>query len=159
MEANDIFSEVLTDLRTAINAANKETRQYNRKNTPENFYTPDYARFKLVIYYKDGRSRWYYSYDLIKFQNNAHLDEFESMKKLLRIVKNNHGQYKTAIIYATIEPKPEVKKCNYNYMVAKYDFYGNYLSNPFIEFKVIENDFKLDLFKLSTGEKTLTKKI
>jgi hypothetical protein len=157
MEANDIFSEVLADLRSVYNAAEQHTRNYNRKNEPEQFYTPEYARFKLVIYFKDGRNRWFYSYDLIKFQNSAHLDEFESLKKLLRVIKNNAGNYKTAIIYATTEIKPEVKKANYCYMIAKYDFYGNYLSNQFVEFKLIEKDFKLDLFKLSTGPKVLTK--
>jgi len=157
MEANDIFSEVLTDLRSVINAADKETRTYNRKNTPEDYYTPQYARYKLVIYFKDGRSRWFYSYDLIKFQNSTHLDEFESLKKLLRVVKNNAGNYKTAVIYATTEPKPEANKSNYNFMIAKYDYYGNYLSNQFVEFKPGENEFKLDLFKLTTGPKVLTK--
>lgn len=157
MEANDIFSEVLTDLRSVINAADKETRTYNRKNTPDEYYTPEYARYKLVIYFKDGRSRWYYSYDLIKFQNFKHLDEFESLKKLLRVVKNAAGSYKTAVIYATTDVKPEANKSNYNFMIAKYDFYQNYLSNPFVEFKPTNDDLKLDLFKLSTGPKVLTK--
>ena len=157
METNDIFSEVLADLRTVINAADEKTRSYNRKNTPDEFYTPQYARYKLVIYFKDGRNRWYYSYDLIKFQNSKHLDEFESMKKLLRVIKNAAGSYKTAIIYATTDPKPEVGKSNYNYMIVKYDYYGNHLTNTFVEFKPGENEFKLDLFKLSTGPKVLTK--
>lgn len=157
METNDIFNEVLTDMRSVMSKANEKARDYNRTTNPDQFYTPEYARFKLVIYFKDGRSRWYYSYDLIKFQNSAHLDEFEALKKLLRIIKNNVGNYKTAIIYATTEPKPEVKKANYCYMIAKYDFYGNYLTNVMVEFKPIEQDFKLDLFKLSTGEKVLTK--
>ena len=157
METRDIFADVLNDIRQAVNKANQEPRQYNRQQTPDKFYTPEYARFKLVIYFKDGRSRWFYSYDLQKFQNSQHLDEYNSMVKLLRIVKNNAGNYKTAILYATINPKPETCSADYSYMIAKYDFYCNCLTNPMVNFQVIGSDNKLDLLRLSQGSKILTK--
>ena len=103
MEATNIFDTALTDLRAAFDKSAQDPRNYSRKKAVNDFYTPDYARYKLVIYYKDGRSRWYYSYDLIKFQGGSRLDEYESMVKLLRIIKNNAGLYKTAVLYATTE--------------------------------------------------------
>lgn len=157
METQNIFDTVLNDIRAAVNSAEKQTRQYNRITVQEKYYSPEYARFKLVIYFKDGRCRWFYSYDLQKFQNSKHIDEYNSMVKLLRIIKNNAGNYKTAIIYATINEKPEVLKADYSYMIAKYDFYGNALTNDKVCFSVKDNNNKIDLYRLSQGAKVLTK--
>ena len=157
MEASNIFDTALTDLRAAFDKSAQDPRNYNRKKAVNDFYTPDYARYKLVIYYKDGRSRWYYSYDIIKFQGGSRLDEYESMVKLLRIIKNNAGLYKTAVLYATTEEIPEVKKVNYNYEIAKYNFYGTYVSNKYVAFLPGETDFKLDLIKLKVGTKKIEK--
>lgn len=154
----NIFDAALMDIRSAMNKSKAETRTYNRTQTPEKYYQPEYARFKLVIYFKDGRSRWYYSYDLQKFQNSQHIDEFNSMVKLIRIVKNNIGEFKTAILYATSELKPATASANFNYMVAKWDWYGNSLENQFINFRLHGADNKLDLYYLSQGQKVLTKK-
>ena len=157
METNDIFADVLRDIRQAVNKSNQDPRPYNRQQAPEKFYTPQYARFKLVIYFKDGRARWFYSYDLQKFQNSAHLDEYNSMVKLLRIVKNNAGNYKTAVLYATTAPKPETASADYSYMIAKYDYYQNMLTNQNVNFALHGQDMKLDLFRLSQGQKVLIK--
>lgn len=158
METRDIFSQVLTDIRTAVNHSNEKTRNYNRTETPEKFYTPEYARFKLVIYYKDNRQRWFYSYDLQKFQNSAHLDEYNALVKLLRVIKNNFGEFKNAIIYATTKEKPDTATADYSYMIAKYDFYCNMLTNEHVSFVHRGNDFKLDLYRISQGQKVLIKK-
>jgi hypothetical protein len=109
------------------------------------------------MYFKDGRSRWYYSYDTIKFQGGARCDEYESLVKLLRIVKNNAGDYKNAIIYATVEEIPEVKKVNYNYEVAKFNIYGRHIENEYVTFKAGITDFKMDLLKLKLGSKKIQK--
>jgi hypothetical protein len=74
---------------------------------------------------------------------------------LLRIVKNNAGEYKNAIIYATVDEIPEVKKVNYNYEVAKFNFYGQHKENENVSFKPNANDFKIDLLKLKIGSKKI----
>jgi len=155
MEPNTVFETALTDLTGAFINGAHDPRNYQRKKLPTDFYTPEFARFKLVIYLKNGRSRWYYSYDTIKFQGGARTDEYESLVKLLRIVKNNAGEYKNAIIYATVEDIPEVKKVNYDYEVAKYNFYGTLKENENAVFKPGANDFKMDLLRLKIGGKKI----
>jgi len=155
MEPNTIFETALTDLTGAFINGAHDPRKYERKKLPTDFYTPEFARFKLVIYLKNGRSRWYYSYDTIKFQGGARCDEYESLVKLLRIVKNNAGEYKNAIIYATVEEIPEVKKVNYNYEIAKFNFYGQHKENENVSFKPNASDFKMDLLRLKIGSKKI----
>jgi len=157
MEPNTIFEAALTDLTGSFQNGEHDPRNYQRKKIPSDFYTPEFARFKLVMYFKDGRSRWYYSYDTIKFQGGARCDEYESLVKLLRIVKNNAGDYKNAIIYATVEEIPEVKKVNYNYEVAKFNIYGRHIENEYVTFKAGITDFKMDLLKLKLGSKKIQK--
>jgi hypothetical protein len=157
MEPTTIFEAALTDLTGQFQNGAHDSRNYQRKKIPSDFYTPEFARFKLVMYFKDGRTRWYYSYDTIKFQGGARCDEYESLVKLLRIVKNNHGEYKNAIIYATVDEIPEVKKVNYNYEVAKFNFYGQHTENEYVTFKAGATDFKMDLGKLKLGSKKIVK--
>jgi uroporphyrinogen-III decarboxylase len=157
MENLNIFDNGLKDLRAAMDKVAAGSRNYERKKEVNEFYTPDYARYKLVIYFKDGRTRWYYSYDIIKFQGGARCDEHESMVKLLRIVKNNQGNFKTAVLYATTEEIPETSKGIYNVEIAKYNWYGSYISNKYVAFIPGPQDFKLDLIKLKVGPKKIEK--
>lgn len=157
MENLNIFDNGLQDLRAVMDKVAAGSRNYERKKEVNEFYTPEFARYKLVIYFKDGRSRWYYSYDLIKFQGGARCDEMQSMVKLLRIIRNNQGNFKTAVLYATTEEIPETKKASYNVEIAKYNWYGSYITNKYVEFIPGPQDFKLDLIKLKVGPKKIEK--
>ena len=157
MENLNVFENGLKDLRAVMDKVTTGARSYERKKEVTEFYTPDYARYKLVIYFKDGRTRWYYSYDIIKFQGGSRCDEMESMVKLLRIVKNQQGNFKTAVLYATTEEIPVTSKGIYNVEIAKYNWYGSYLSNKYVAFIPGAQDFKLDLIKLKVGPKKIEK--
>ena len=74
---------VLNDLRQAVTDAGKETRTYNKQSNYN--YKPDAARYKLVIWFKDGNRRSFYSYDNVYHNKIVHLDEFESFMKLFRL--------------------------------------------------------------------------
>ena len=76
----------------------------------------------------------------------------------MRIVKNNQGNFKTAVLYATTEEIPVTNKAIYNVEIAKYDWYGNYVANNYVAFIPGEQDFKLDLIKLKVGPKKIEKK-
>ena len=79
------------------------------------------------------------------------------MVKLLRIVKNQQGNFKTAVLYATTEEIPTTNKGIYNVEIAKYNWYGSYIYNKYVEFIPGAQDFKLDLIKLKVGPKKIEK--
>jgi len=126
------INEVFTDLRGAIDLAAQPVRNYNK--TSDNIYKPEHARFKLVVWFKDGNTRYYYSYDNKTFNNERLTDEFEALKKLIRLIDKYKGKYKNAFIYSTLDPnKPTIS--NYNCEVLKYDIYGNMRANEHVNFK------------------------
>jgi hypothetical protein len=122
-----IFQEAFSDFRGVLDQAAKPTRQYNRQ-TDKPLYKPDHARFKLVIWFKDGNTRYYYSFDHVTYKDGVFIDEFEGLKKLIRLINKYEGTYKNAIIYANLDEKKEVKG-NYNCEVFKSNIYNVFKMN------------------------------
>ena len=51
-----LFSQAIYDLRGVLDAAADPVRKYERK-TDKQLYKPENARFKLVVWFKDGNTR------------------------------------------------------------------------------------------------------
>jgi hypothetical protein len=136
---------VLNDLRQAVTDAGKQPRQYNKQSS--NIYKPDASRYKLVIWFKDGNRRTFYSYDNVYHNKIVHLDEFESFMKLFRLKNKYTGTFKNAIIYATLDPGRN-KESNYNMVMSWTKINGENLINPAGVFRVIDKDNLLHLERL-----------
>jgi hypothetical protein len=153
----EIFKNVLHDMRSAHNEAKRPRRNYERKKETV-YIKPVYARWKAVVYYKDGTNRYYYSYDSVKRPNANFVDEWQSFTKLIKMILDKEGQYKMALIYATVDEIPESSKNSYDYMVARFDYYGNYKENSAVRFVNRGNDLVMNCKHLLTyGLKKLEK--
>lgn len=127
-----MFNEAFKDFRSAIEQGKQPSRNYTKENTQ--YYNPERARFKLVVWFKDGRSCWYYSYDSIHNNKLVHQDEWQSIKKLIRLAEVKfQGQYKNAILYANLT-EDKLITGSYNYEVIKWDYSGNQRQNKMINF-------------------------
>ncbi len=139
------LGQALNDLRQAVEKSAQEPRAYVKKST--NIYRPDQARFKLVIWFKDGNRRTYYSYDN-QYQGKApHLDEYEALIKLMRLCKNHSGAFKNAQIFVTLDPERR-KDSNYNYLIYWAKHNGNIEANKAATFLTQEKNTVLNLAKL-----------
>lgn len=144
MEIKEI-TEALKDFRGIIEGAQKETRQYNK--TSSNIYKPENARFKLVIWFKDGNTRYFYSYDNKHLNKEVLIDEYEALLKLVRLAHKYEGTYKNAILYATLDPDKKTSS-NYNYQMMKFDIYNNKRTNKFVNFINLGKSNILDFKKM-----------
>ena len=134
------FSRVLTE-------SVAEVRQYEKK-VDSVIYKPDYARYKLVIWFKDGNRRYFYSYDNKHYKDKVITDEYEGLLKLIRLTHKYKGLFKNAILYATGEQNKETKS-NYCIEILKVDIYGNKKTNKCASFITENNNVLLDLKKLN----------
>jgi len=138
--------QFLNDFRSIINESEQTVRTYNRKQeTPK--YTPDQARFKLVVWFKDGNRRYFFSYDTAYFDKQIHIDEYSALKKLIRLVNNYKGLFKNAIIYASLDPDRKTTG-NFCYQLAKWNINGEMKTNKAVRFYVDGKSNKLDIDKL-----------
>lgn len=154
----DLLHGIQHDLRSAINQATAPHRNYQRKSQFE-FENPKYARFKAVIWYKNGKCRWYYSFDQCKFEGSTFIDEHISLKKLIKMILEKKNEYKNAIIYATPDEIPTTDKAQYNYEVVRWDYYGNIAEDDRVRFNRIDGSLKMDLIHLKMkGTKINNKK-
>jgi len=140
---NEIFS--LTDFRSAVEESKKEIRPYNKVSN--NVYKPEQARYKLVIWYKDGNTRYYYSYDNQYYNKQKHTDEYNSLVKLLQLMNKHKDKIKNAIIYATLDIDKKTKS-NYNVNICWLNFNGNHKENKAVSFKIEGKNNILDLDRL-----------
>jgi hypothetical protein len=139
----EIFS--LTDFRTAVEESKKEIRPYNKVST--NIYKPEQARYKLVIWFKDGNRRIYYSYDNQYYNKEKHTDEYNSLVKLLQLMNKHKDKIKNAIIYATLD-KNKLTGSNYNVNICWLNISGNHSENKAVTFKIEGKNNILDLDRL-----------
>ena len=144
------INEVLTDLRGAVDLAAEPIRQYNK--TSDNIYKPEHARFKLVVWFKDGNTRYYYSYDNKTYNNERVIDEFEALKKLIRLIDKYKGKYNNAFIYCTLDPEKRTQS-NYNCEVLKYDLYGTMRANDHANFKTEGKNVIFDVQRMNYLQK------
>jgi len=121
----------ITDFRQIFVDAAQNTREYNKIS--ENVYKPDNARFKLVVWFKNGKTRYFYSYDNKQTKQGVHIDEYEGLMKLFRFVNKIKGEFKNAIIYTHLEQNKTVEQ-DFNFEVAKWDIYNNVKTNKIVSF-------------------------
>lgn len=147
MKKIELFAEQINDFRAVFNSATEEPRQYEKKSNY--VYKPESARFKAVIYFKNGNTRYYYSYDNKVFNKERFSDEYEGLLKLIRLIHKYKGEYKNAVIYCNLEPNKPTS-ANYNYQVAFFDMYGNSKTNNAVTFKTNgrNNELHLEHLKL-----------
>lgn len=141
-----IFDAAFKDFRGAIEAAAQPVRNYNRTSEKPT-YKPENARFKLVVWFKDGNTRYYYSFDTKSNNKELIVDEFEGLKKLIRLVDSYKDKFKNAIIYATIEPDKSVKS-NFNCEVMRYNMYNAIKTNQYATFKNVEKNVIFDFERM-----------
>jgi len=127
-------TQYLNDLRHVMDKAKEQPRQYQKQSNYQ--YKPTEARFKLVVWYKDGNRRTFYSYDGQYHNNERHIDENTSMMKLVRLMKRYDGQYKNAIIYCNMDPDAFVKNNLFNIPVVWFKMNGNIEANNACRFVV-----------------------
>lgn len=142
--------EPLKDFRQALVDAQKVPREYQKSS--DNVYKPEHARFKLVIYFKDGNTRYYYSYDNKTVDKKRIVDELEGFKKLLRLIHKYKGKFKNAYIYATLDPK-KVTNSNYNCEIYKCNMYGIVKYHPYVNIVTVGVDNVLDSPRLKNNLK------
>lgn len=139
---NQIGNILENDFRQVLINSEKETRTYNKKSS--NIYKPDQARYKMVIWFKDGNKRCFYSYDHQYHNKVKHIDEHTSLVKLVMLMKKHDGKFKNCIIYATLDPERDVKS-NYNHIVMWTNIHGNHEENKSVRFHVNGKDNLLHL--------------
>jgi ribosomal protein S4E len=132
----------IADFRQIFVDAAQNTRQYNK--TSENVYKPENARFKLVVWFKNGKTRYFYSYDNKTTKQGVHIDEYEGLMKLCRFVNKIKGEYKNAIIYTHLEQNKTVEN-DFNFEVAKWDIYNNLKTNKIVSFLTNEKNTFMNL--------------
>ena len=146
MQTNSI-GDLMTDLRSAIQKSQEQTREYNK--TSKYIYKPDQARYKLVIWFKDGNKRVYYSYDHQYHDKVKHVDEHTSFVKLLKLMGKHVGKFKNAIIYATLDPERKVNT-KYTHIICYANILGHVSQNKAVKFYVENKDNLLHLKHLET---------
>ena len=132
----------LMDFRQIFVDSARAVREYNK--TTDKIYKPSAARFKLVVWFKNGKTRYFYSYDNKHYDKTVITDEYQGLLKLLRLVDRVKGEYKNAIIYTTLTEN-KTTESNYNFEVAKWDMYGNCKTNKAVNFLTNEKNVILDL--------------
>jgi hypothetical protein len=148
------ISEIFGSLSEVLRAGMETPRQYN--GTP-NAYKPTQARFKMKIWYNDGNSRTYYSFDSYRNKNTSIVDEREGMMKLIRLGHVTHVKdVKCLVIWASISDKPMTNNANYDWEIFKVSRAGSF-QNKFVNFRIDENkNFLLDLQRLSSAPRKIT---
>lgn len=135
----------LNDFRQAIEESKSPLRKYNKKS--DHIYKPKESRFKLVVWFRDGNTRYFFSYDNVHKQKTVHVDEFEGLKKLIRLLDGYKDKYKHAIIYATLDPGRDIKS-NYCYEILKRDHFNNTKTNKIVNFCNLGENNILDFKRL-----------
>lgn len=138
-----------TDLFKTLGQAVLEGQQQPRPYNGTSVYKPDRARFKMKIWYRDGNSRVYYSFDSVHDgAKGAHVDEWNGLKKLIRLAHVHHVDHiKTCVIWATVATDPQTVLDHYNYEVFKVTRSG-WKESKLINFVTNEKHTILDTNKL-----------
>ena len=138
------LQEFTSDFSAVISKASEQVRSYQTKQATSTVYKPEQARYKLVVWFKDGNKRYFYSYDNKHFKDRVLVDEYEGLLKLLRLVHNYKDTYKNAILYAIMDEKKPTAG-NYNFEVIKYDIFGNKKTNKAVNFVTKDKSVFLDI--------------
>lgn len=113
--------DTLKSVADAINRANEIVRPYFRKVTPSEIFIPDFARFKMKIYYRTGKSSVYWSLDYTTKENGETVrDEWTGLMKLVRLAETKikaNRQIKSIVIWASDEETPDTKAQRYAHQI------------------------------------------
>jgi hypothetical protein len=142
------IENLMQDFSNVLKESLAPIRNYEKKS--DNIYKPDQARYKLVIWFKDGNRRYFFSYDNKHYKDTVIVDEYEGLLKLIRLTHKYKDTFKNAILYATMDQDKQTKS-NYCVEVLKVDIYGNKKTNSFATFKNQNNNVHLDLVRLNQG--------
>jgi hypothetical protein len=143
----NLIKDILNDYREVIIKAEEPTRNYEKKSS--HIYKPEQARYKLVIWFKDAQRRIYYSYDHQYHNKEKHIDEFQSLVKLKRLVDKHKAddKVKTAVIYATLDPERKITS-DYCHEIYYLNILGQDKKNKVVSFDVKGKDNLLNLKRL-----------
>ena len=142
------IENLMQDFSNVLKESLAPIRNYEKKS--DNIYKPDQARYKLVIWFKDGNRRYFFSYDNKHYKDTVIVDEYEGLLKLIRLTHKYKDTFKNAILYATMDQDKQTKS-NYCVEILKVDIYGNKKTNSFATFKNQNNNVHLDLVRLNQG--------
>lgn len=154
MEVVNASSETDNLFRTLTDAIARGQEKPRNYNGTQKLTIPYTARFKMKIWYRDGNCRTYFSYDNIQSQNGNRIDEFEGLKKLIRLGHVHHkDDVKTLVIWATDNPTA-ITSSAYDFEVFKVTFRGSVSRN--IGFRNLNNNSVIYKFEqLENKEKKL----
>lgn len=111
-----------TALNSLVNSIVQPIEQ-NRAKTKRNKWKPEYARFKLKCYYKDGNTSVHYSYDMYHRYEagiKQHItDENAGVTKLFSYIASVQHKIKTCIVWVTFEKEKGTENARYNNEVFK----------------------------------------
>jgi hypothetical protein len=93
------IDELFTDLNFLLQKGSIKANPIKKQET---IYQPEQARYRLLIYFNNkNNGTWLHSFDNQHYNNEIHIDEFNSLHKLARKVLTDYKNlYKHAIIYA-----------------------------------------------------------
>ena len=109
--------------------------QDKQKQKKRNQWKPEYSRFKLKCYYKDGNASVHFSYDIYhKYTAGVKTvitDENEGLTKLITYILSVQHKIKTAVIWVTFEKEKGTETAQYNFEIFK--LLGRLNSDPTIK--------------------------
>ena len=147
----NLINDILKDYRNVMDQAAEPSRTYNK--TSSHKYKPEQARYKLVVWFKDGNRRIFHSYDTAVFNKEKHLDEHTSLVKLVKLIKKYQNMpdvgntVHNAIIYATLDVDRKITS-DYCYQVYFTNIGEKDFQNNAVDFLVKGKDNVLNLEKL-----------
>lgn len=112
--------EAIRTICDAVERGTQIVRPYLKKVSVE-YFTPEFARFKMKLYYHSGKSAVYYSFDYSeKIPGQTIRDEWNGMYKLIRLAKqklDKHNSIKSVVIWATQDRAPKTSESTYDIQV------------------------------------------
>ena len=146
------LDEIFTDLNFLLQKSSIKANEIKKQET---IYQPEQARYRLLIYFNNkSNGTWLHSFDNHHFNNEIHIDEFNSLHKLARkVLVDYKNLYKHAVIYANLDEKPSVKSNNYNTEIMIFNKLGQVKQNKHWEIKTIGKNSRLNLDLLMDHKK------
>lgn len=135
-----------TALHSLLEPAMQPVRAYQKKVKRKQFQ-PEFARFKLKFYYKDGNQSVHYSYDFYYTTENGERkkihDESDGWLKLLRLIEKNKDLFICAMIWCKLGDDTNVRAGGYNNECAKFKANGSVSINTSIGWRHGRMDWQL----------------
>jgi hypothetical protein len=150
------LDEIMTDLNFLLQ---KSCIKANEIKKQETIYQPVYARYRLLIYFNNkNNGTWLHSFDNQHYNGEFHIDEYNSLFKLVRKVLTDYKNlFKHAVIYANLDDKPNVKDNNYNTEIIIFNKLGQVKKNKHFEVKTIGKTTMLNCENLIDNKKITQK--